>query len=198
MKLSGSSFSPEKGEEDWGPVFNGFTCGRVGISHFLCLGLEGHSIVISLSTRESITLMCSVSEPERQHFMHNILYWWKCQMRFDVVANPGLCVLRWSAAVPVLDVLWGSGGWSVLAGCWCLCRLWYHLAQSPVGPLVCTGSHWAPGAWTGCFLHCQGFCSRAGVWSSASLLQQPPVQLWDGHSHRQGRDPLSSETPLTH
>lgn len=112
-------------------------------------------------------------------------------MRFDVVANPGLCVPRcpWSAAVPVLDVLWGSGGWSM------------HLVQSSVRPLVCAGSQRAPGMWTGFFLHCRGFCSRAGVWSSASLLQQPPVQLWDGQSHRWGRDHIlwdASNTLMTH
>lgn len=116
--------------------------------------------------------------------MQNILHRWKCQTRF-VVVNPGLCVLRcpWSAAIPAPDVLWGSGRWSMLAGCWCLCSLWYHSAQSPVRPRVCPGLLWALKAWTGCFLHCWGFCGRAGVWSSASLSSSRQSSSEAGRGH---------------
>lgn len=133
--------------------------------------------------------------------MHNILHRWKCQTRFSVVANPGPCGLSrpWSAAVQQY-LLWMcfealvDGRRLLAAGVFAAFDTIEH--KVPSGP-------WCALVHTEHQEHGQVASSIAEAFGAGlqvcdlEPLQQPPVQRWDGQSHRRGRGHIPRDVSNT-
>lgn len=120
MKLHGFSFSQKKKEKDLRALSS--MAILVWISHFKCLGLEGHSLTISLSSRASITLL-----------QHEVTKKAGTYVGTGKNAKQGLMWCKSSSVCPPLIRArsgWGSGGCLLGAGVFAA----FHSSELPPGP----------------------------------------------------------------